>query len=96
MEMEKQYYVVAPRPDCIDRLKEGGISDAEVQFRRVIVSITQGGFGLDVIDEQRQAKERFLEYLFLSSGIDLQRREDVFDTYFELEEVDELVDLDRE
>jgi len=62
----------------------------------MIISITQGGFGQDIIDDQRQAKERFLEYLFFSSDIDLPRTAEVFDRYFEMDPADEFVDLDSE
>ena len=62
----------------------------------MVVAITQGGFGQDVVDDERQAKERFLEYLFLSSDLDLPRTSEVFDHYFEIELADEFVDLDEE
>jgi hypothetical protein len=48
-----------------------------------------------VVDDERQAKERFLEHLFYSSGIDLPRSEEAFDRYFELEQA-EMIDLDEE
>jgi hypothetical protein len=49
-----------------------------------------------VIDDERQVKERFVEYLFLSGGADLPRTPEAFDEYFELEPVDELIDLDEQ
>ena len=99
MEMEKAYYVVTYKPAYIDLLqqtdsaaKEGDDSPPQ----RLIVSITQGGFGQDIVDDERQAKERFLEYLFYSGDIDLPRSAEIFDQYFELEQADELIDLDEE
>jgi hypothetical protein len=68
----------------------------EIAKQRMIVAITQGGFGQDVVDDERQAKERFLEYLFFSSGLDLSRTAEVFDQYFEMAQADEFVDLDEE
>lgn len=97
MEMEKSFYVVTTKPAYIDLLRSTQSSadlDGEPPTQRFVVSITQGGFGQDVIDDERQAKERFLEFLFFSSDMDLPRTADVFDQYFELEEADELVDLD--
>jgi hypothetical protein len=103
MEMEKAYYVVTYKPAYIDLLRAkfaqtdstvtGGDEPAP---QRLIISITQGGFGQDVVDDERQAKERFLEYLFYSDDIDLPRSAEVFDRYFEFEQADELIDLDEE
>ena len=101
--MEKAYYVVTFKPGYLERLRDitsrldapadGGEESAR---QRVIVAITQGGFGQDVVDDERQAKERFLEYLFFSSDLDLPRTPEVFDQYFEMEQADEFVDLDEE
>ena len=103
MEMEKSYYVVTFKPAFLHLLMETGSRPdgpaevtEETSAQRVIVSITQGGFGQDVVDDERQVKERFLEYLFLSSDLDLARTPDVFDRYFEMEQADELIDLDEE
>lgn len=99
MEMEKSFYVVTAKPAYRELLRSAASAsepdiDAPVA-QRVVVSITQGGFGQDVRDDERQTKERFLEYLFFSSDIDLPRTDEVFDRYFELEQVDEFVDLDE-
>lgn len=99
MEMEKAYYVVTCKPAYIELLRQSdsaGPEGDEPAAQRLIVSITQGGFGQDIVDDERQAKERFLEYLFYSGDIDLPRSAEVFDQYFELEQADELVDLDEE
>ncbi|HVG21438.1 MAG TPA: hypothetical protein VNI02_20530 [Blastocatellia bacterium] len=96
MEMEKAYYVVTYKPAYLELLQERSGDGDEPPPQRVIVAITQGGFGQDVIDDARQAKERFLEYLFYSSDIDLPRSAEAFDLYFELEQADELIDLDEE
>jgi hypothetical protein len=102
MEMEKSYYVVTFKREYLELLRDmtrlGSASDEgpESPTQRMIVAITQGGFGQDVVDEQRQVKERFLEYLFLSSDLDLARTSEVFDQYFDLEPADEFVDLDEE
>ena len=103
MEMEKSFYVVTFKAAYVSLLREKG-SRAEaageegevIENQRMIVAITQGGFGQDVVDEERQAKERFLEYLFFSSDLDLERTPEVFDQYFDLAQADEFVDLDEE
>src|SRR3989442_3698289 len=101
MEMEKSFYVVTFKPAYVERLQEKARSEAsreEVEQtgkQRMIIAITQGGFGQDVVDDARQAKERFLEYLFFSCDLDLARSADAFDQYFEMEEADEFVDLDE-
>jgi len=100
MEMEKAYYVVTFKQEYLELLRE--ISPAENTIEddesatRMIVAITQGGFGQDIVDDERQAKERFLEYLFFSAEIDLPRTVEVFDRYFEIDQADEFVDLDME
>ena len=103
MEMEKAYYVVTYKPAYIDLLRgksaqtdSMGAEGDEPAPQRLILSITQGGFGQDIVDDERQAKERFLEYLFYSDDIDLPRSAEVFDQYFEFEQADELIDLDEE
>lgn len=101
MEMEKSYYVVTSKPTYIElvRGQRGGAGPTETDdaiSEKIIVAITQGGFGQDVIDDQRQVKERFLEHLFSSSGVDLPRMAEVFDRYFDLEETGEFIDLDEE
>lgn len=103
MEMEKSFYVVTFKPTYVWLLRErASRSEAPaeegdvVESQRIIIAITQGGFGQDVVDEERQAKERFLEYLFFSSDLDLARTPEVFDQYFDLAQADEFVDLDEE
>jgi hypothetical protein len=103
MEMEKSFYVVTFKPTYARLLREkasraeaSGDDDEQLATQRMVVAITQGGFGQDVVDEERQAKERFLEYLFFSSDLDLARTPEVFDQYFELAQADEFVDLDEE
>jgi hypothetical protein len=100
MEMEKTYYVVACKREYLDLLRAHSVDSQaegdETAGQKMIIAITQGGFGQDVVDDERQAKERFLEYMFFSSGIDLPRTEESFDQYFELEQVAELIDLDEE
>ncbi len=91
--MEKSYYVVAFKPAYLELLRSHN-DDEEPIAQKLIIAITQGGFGQDIIDDLRQAKERFLEYLFYSSGVDLPRSAETFDQYFELEQADELIDLD--
>ena len=103
MEMEKSYYVVTFKP-AYQELLRGLTSrsagpddeDNETATQRIIVAITQGGFGQDVVDDERQAKERFLEYLFFSSDLDFPRTLEVFDQYFDMERANEFVDLDEE
>jgi hypothetical protein len=96
MEMEKSYYVVTFKPAYLEMLRARAAEGDEPAPHRVVVSITQGGFGQDVIDDERQVKERFLEHLFYSSDLDLPRSAEVFDTYFDLEQAGEVIDLDEE
>ena len=102
MEMERSYYVVTFKPAYLELLRqiasraESASEESEPAAQRMVVAITQGGFGQDVVDDERQAKERFLEYLFLSTDLDLPRAADVFDQYFEIEQATEFVDLDEE
>jgi hypothetical protein len=105
MEMEKSYYVVSCKPSYFELVRTqfsealGSLSAAEpdeLVAQRMVIAITQGGFGQDIIDDERQAKERFLEYLFGASGIDLPRSEEAFDDYFRLERANEFIDLDEE
>jgi hypothetical protein len=100
MEMEKSFYVVTFKPAFVLLVRshsEPSVDEAEdTTAQRMIVALTQGGFGQDIVDEERQAKERFLEYLFFSSDLDLPRTAEVFDEYFELEQATEFVDLDEE
>jgi hypothetical protein len=103
MEMEKSYYVITCKPDYAEllRAESRGADSApaesdEATSQRLVVSITQGGFGQDVVDDERQVKERFLEYLFNAGDVDLPRSAEVFDKYFELQQADELIDLDEE
>lgn len=103
MEMDRTYYVVTFKPAYLELLRETSarlesppVDEGEPAMQRMVVAITQGGFGQDVVDEERQAKERFLEYLFFSSNLDLPRTVEVFDRYFEIEQADEFVDLDDE
>ncbi|HLG14679.1 MAG TPA: hypothetical protein VJH03_09300 [Blastocatellia bacterium] len=95
MEMEKSYYVVSFKPAYGEMVKAGRAED-EPAPERLVVAITQGGFGQDIVDDERQTKERFLEHLFYASGVDLERTPEVFDQYFTLDRVDEFVDLDEE
>ncbi|HXI90822.1 MAG TPA: hypothetical protein VNO24_12465 [Blastocatellia bacterium] len=100
MEMEKAYYVVTFKPAYLELLRgmttQSPADSEETTPQRMIVTITQGGFGQDVVDDERQAKERFLEFLFFSGDLDLPRTAEVFDKYFEMEQADEFVDLDEE
>ncbi|MEN3335032.1 MAG: hypothetical protein V7641_4397 [Blastocatellia bacterium] len=102
MEMQKSYYVITYKPAYLALLQtksaasDAGLADDETSLPCVIVTITQGGFGQDIVDDERQTKERFLEYLFYADDIDLSRTAEVFDEYFTLNAADELIDLDEE
>lgn len=103
MEMEKSYFVVTYKPAYLELLQAKFKQSASADFesdepvaQRLVISITQGGFGQDIVDDERQAKERFLEYLFYSDDVDLPRSAEVFDQYFQIEQADELIDLDEE
>jgi len=90
MEMEKSYYVVRYRPEYFEMIRVEQPADGEGAYDipadiaaedherdLIVVAITQGGFGQDVVNDERQAKERFLEQLFTSSGLDLPMTPDV-------------------
>jgi hypothetical protein len=100
--MEKSYYVVTFKPAYAELLRKAAraehdpSAEGDPTAQRAVVAITQGGFGQDVIDDERQVKERFLEYLYHSSDVDLPRTPETFDRYFGLEQIDELIDLDEE
>src|SRR5258705_2524035 len=105
MEMEKSYYVVSCKPSYLELVRTqhsqalAGLASAdegEMLPERLVLAITQGGFGQDIIDDERQAKERFLDFLFGANGIDLPRSSEAFDEYFHLERADEFIDLDEE
>jgi hypothetical protein len=103
MEMEKAYYVVAYKPAYLEllhakfaRADAAALDSDDAMAQRLIISITQGGFGQDIVDDERQAKERFLEYLFYADDLDLPRTAEVFDQFFTLDAADELIDLDEE
>ena len=104
MEMEKSYYVVTCKPSYFELVRTlfsralSSLATAEpdeLLAERMVIAITQGGFGQDIIDDERQAKERFLEFLFGASGIDLPRSEEAFEEYFHLERAHEFIDLDE-
>ncbi|HEU4391595.1 MAG TPA: hypothetical protein VFV34_27655 [Blastocatellia bacterium] len=102
MEMERIYYVVSCKPAYAELMRRLSRSDPGAESgdddlpQRCVVVITQGGFGQDVVDDELQVKERFLEHLFSSTGIDLTRSADVFDQYFTLEAAGDFVDLDED
>ena len=96
MEMERFYYVITAKTSYHEFLRAQSEPGAEMdQPEQTVVAITQGGFGQDVVDEERQVKERYLEHLFTSSGIDLARSFEVFDKYFTLQTAD-FIDLDED
>ncbi|HMG35289.1 MAG TPA: hypothetical protein VKM94_15220 [Blastocatellia bacterium] len=76
--------------------QDSGLGTQHSELPRVILGITQGGFGQDVINDEQQVKERFLEYLFSFEDIDLPRTSQVFDAYFRLDAASEFIDLDEE
>jgi hypothetical protein len=106
MEMEKAHYAVVFKREYLElrqrpQSERGGAAEDEdiggaTDAGPIVVSITQGGFGQDVVDDERQVKERFLEYMFAYSGLDVPRSAESFDKYFELRPIDEIVDLDEE
>jgi hypothetical protein len=100
--MDKSHYVISCKPEYLELIgKQRSTLDAlpaavDEAPHPVVVSITQGGFGQDVVDEEKQVKERFLEHLFFTAEIDIPRSADDFDRYFTIEIVEELIDLDDE
>jgi hypothetical protein len=102
MEMERSHYIITRKRDYLALISSRATASdntaeepLEQDTQRTVVSLTQGGFGLDVVDDERQIKERFLEYLFSIDDVDLPRTVEVFDRYFEIESA-EYVDLDAE
>ncbi len=97
--MEKSYYLVVWKPSFAQLLRAesspNAPADGNTHLERLIVSLSQGGFGQDVTDEMVQVKERFLEFACEEYGIDLPRTAEDFDTYFELVEPDYFIDLDQ-
>ena len=101
MEMERVYYVVTFKPAYLELLRGTALyhpvsDENEAGLQRMVVALTQGGFGQDVVDDERQVKERFLQYLFFSSDLDMPRTVEVFDKYFEIDQAEEFVDLDED
>ncbi|KAF0247787.1 MAG: hypothetical protein FD167_2811 [bacterium] len=99
--MEKTYYLITWRLSFFELLKaSNSLSVAEMddaQLERLLVAVTQGGFGQDVSpDDTIQVRERFLEYACQEYDVDLPRTVETFDEYFELVEPDYFVDLDEE
>ena len=87
---DRAYYIVTWRAEYA-RL----VAMEEGRSLRILVAISQGGFAQDVVDFERQVKERFLEAEFDYQGVELERTAEVFDQYFTLEEPDQVVDLDE-
>lgn len=99
--MEKSYYLITWRESFFKLLKTNqnplveGLE--EPQLERLLVAITQGGFGQDVSpDDTIQVKERFLEVACKEYDVDLPRTLETFEEYFELVEPDYFLDLDEE
>jgi hypothetical protein len=97
--MEKTYYLITWRENFFELLKSSGSDSVagmeEPQLERLLIGITQGGFGQDIVDDTIQVKERFLEFACQEYDIDLPRTVETFDEYFELLEPDYFVDLDE-
>lgn len=97
--MQKSYYLVVWRPAFADLLRAeqslNAPSEGDTHLERIIVALSQGGFGQDVVDEIAQVKERFLEFACEEYGVNLPRTADDFDVYFELVEPDCYIDLDQ-
>ena len=97
--MEKSYYLITWRTAFFDLLKSAGSESVaamdEPQLERLLVGISQGGFGQDVVDNILQVKERFIDFTCREYDLDLPRTVDAFDRYFELIEPDYFIDLDE-
>lgn len=97
--MEKTYYLITWRESFFELLKTNGSESVagleEPQLERLLIGITQGGFGQDIVDDTLQVKEKFLEFACQEYDIDLPRTVETFDEYFELLEPDYFVDLDE-
>src|SRR5947208_13916641 len=97
MEMQKSYYVVTYKPAYLALLQtksaasDAGLADDETSPPCLIVTITQGGFRQDIVDDERQTKERFFECLFYAEDIKLSRTAEVFDEYLRLTARHELI-----
>jgi hypothetical protein len=97
--MEKSYYLITWREAFFELLKSANnpavAAMDELQLERLLIAISQGGFGQDVVDEIVQVKERFLEFTCQEYDIDLPRTVETFDRYFELIVPDYFIDLDE-
>jgi hypothetical protein len=97
--MEKSYYLITWKETFFDLLKSADSESVaaydEPQLERLLVAISQGGFGQDVVDNIAQVKERFLEFTCQEYDIDLPRTVESFDRYFDLIEPDFFIDLDE-
>src|ERR1041385_2188166 len=97
--MEKSYYLITWRLAFFDLLKSVGNESVaaydEPQLERLLIAITQGGFGQDVVNNTVQVKERFLQYACQDYDIELPLNVETFDQYFELIEPDFFIDLDE-
>jgi hypothetical protein len=97
--MEKSYYLISWRPAFFNLLKSLGHESVaafeQTQIERLLVAISQGGFGQDVIDNATQVKERFLAVVCDDYDLELPRDVATFDQYFELIEPDFFIDLDE-
>lgn len=94
----KTYYVVRWKPEYLELLRRSlpGEEGETLELQTVIVSLTQGGFGEGVMDYSRSAKEKFLEREREIRQLNFGVTEEVFDTYFELLEPDDVADLDED
>jgi hypothetical protein len=99
--MEKSYYLITWKLSFFELLKASNSPSVagmdEPQLERLLVAVTQGGFGQDVMaDDTIPVKERFLEFVCQEYDVDVPRTVETFEEFFELVEPDYFVDLDEE
>lgn len=84
-------YIITWKPEYL-RLT----NQVEEANYRVVVRLSQGGFGEGVSDFVKQVKERYLAYEFAISMVDLPISEETFDRFFTIDEARDVIDLDEE
>lgn len=94
----RSYYIVRWKPEYLDLLRQSlPVEEAQsLEPQMLIVSVLQGGFGEGVMNYVRKVKERFLERELEVRQVNLGLTEEEFDSYFELIEPDDVIDLEEE
>ena len=84
-------YVVSWKPEYLKLTNQN-----ESANYRVVLRLSQGGFGEGVSDFLSQVKTRYLTYEFSLSMLDMTISEETFDQFFTIDEAREVIDLDED